>query len=57
MKMFQQVLNRSIEEKWKTSQHADAELTQYKKFFSEVKKYDHNKFASYSFAQKDWTSF
>ena len=46
VEMFQQVLNRLIEEKWKTSQQADAELSQYRKFISEAKKYHHNKFAS-----------
>ena len=52
VKMFQQVLNRLIEEKWKTSQQADAELTQYRKFISEAKKYHPNKYDSYSFAQE-----
>ena len=52
VKMFQQVLNRLIEEKWKISQQADAELTQYRKFISEAKKYHHNKKP-----RKDWTSF
>ena len=52
VKMFQQVLNRLIEEKWKASQQADAEHTQYRKFISEAKKYNHNKLSSYSFAQK-----
>ena len=51
VKMFQQMLNRLIEEKLKTSQQADAELTQYRKFISEAKKYHHNKCVSYSFAQ------
>ena len=37
VKMFQQVLNRLIEEKWKTSQQVDAELTQYRKFISKAK--------------------
>ena len=50
VKMFEQVLNRLIEEKWKTSQQADAELSQYRKFISEAKKYHHNKIASYSFS-------
>ena len=45
MKVLQQVLNRLIEEKWKTSQQADAELTQYRKIISEAKKDHHNKFA------------
>ena len=57
VKMFLQVLNRLIEERWKTSQQADAELTQYRKFISEAKKYHHNKFASYSLPRKDWTCF
>ena len=46
------MLNRLIKQKWKTSQQTDAELTQYRKFISEAKKYHHNKFASYSFAQE-----
>ena len=46
------MLNRLIEEKWKTRQQADAELTQYRKFISEAKKYHQNKFASHSFAQE-----
>ena len=57
VKMFQQVLNKLIEEKWKTSQQADAKLTQYKKFISEVKKYHHNKFASYSFIHESLDKF
>ena len=52
VKMFQQVMNRLIEKKWKTSQQVDAKLAQYRKFISEAKKYHHNKFASYSFAQE-----
>ena len=52
VKMLQQVLNRLIEEKWKTNQQADAELSQYRKFISGAKKYHHNKFASYRFAQE-----
>ena len=57
VKMFQQVLNRLIEGKWKTSQQADTELTQYWKFISETKKYYHNKFATYSFAQERLDNF
>ena len=52
VEMFKQVLNRLIEEKWKTSQQADAGLTWYKMFISEAKKYHHNKFPSYNFAQE-----
>ena len=52
MKVFQQVLNRLIEEKCKTSEQADAELTQNRKFISEAKKYHQHKFASNSFAQE-----
>ena len=39
-----------LKEKCKTSQQADTELTQYRKFISETKTYCHNKFASYSIA-------
>ena len=52
VKMFQQVLNRLIEEKWKIVHQADAECTHYRKFISETSKYHHNKFSSYSFAQE-----
>ena len=34
VKIFQQVLNRLIEEKWKTNEQADAELIQYRKVIS-----------------------
>ena len=56
-KMFQQMLNRLIEEKLMTSPQAEAELTQYRHFISEAKKYHHNKFASYSFAQERLDKF
>ena len=46
VRMFQQVLNRLTDEKWKTSQQADAELNQYRKVITEAKEYHHNKFAS-----------
>ena len=55
--MFQQVLNTLIEEKWKSSQQADTECTQYRKFISEAKKYHHNKFASYCFGQERLAKF
>ena len=57
VKKFPGVLNRLIEEKWKTSQQADAELTQYRNFMSEAKKYHHKKLTSYSFAQERLVKF
>ena len=57
LKMFQQVLNRLIEEKWMTNQQADAELTQYRKLIYDAKQYHLNKFTSYSFAQERLDKF
>ena len=57
VKMFPEVLNRWIEEEWKTSQQADAELTQNRNFMSEAKRYHHNRYASYSFAQERLDKF
>ena len=50
--MFLQILKTMVEEKWKTNQQADSELTQFRKLISEAKKYHYERFATYSFTQK-----
>ena len=51
IKMFQQVLQRLIEAKWKTSGEADTVLAEYKKFVSEARKYHLQKFSSFKYGE------
>ena len=46
-KMFQQVLQILIENKWKTAEEADEVLVQYRKFVFDAKKYHTAKFSSF----------
>ena len=46
-----------LEQKWKTSQQAGAELTQYRKFIFEARKYQNSKFVSYSYAHERLEKF
>ena len=56
-KMFQQVLQRLIETRWKTSEEADTVLAQYRKLASEAKKYHLDNFSSFRIATDRLDSF
>ena len=46
IKMFQEVLQRLIETRWKTSEEADTVLAEYRKLVSDAKRYHLDKFSS-----------
>ena len=56
-KMFQQVLQRLIETRWKTSEEADTVLAQYRKLASDAKKYHLDKFSSFRIGTDRLDSF
>ena len=56
-KMFQQVLQRLIETRWKTLEEADTVLAQYGKLASDAKKYHLDKFLSFRIATDRLDSF
>ena len=47
IKMFQEVLQRLIETRWKTSEEADIVLAEYRKLVSDAKRYHLDKFSSF----------
>ena len=47
IKMFQEVLQRLIETRWKTSEEADTVLAEYRKLVSDAKRYHLDKFSSF----------
>ena len=54
-KMFQQVLQILIENKWKTAEEADTMLAQYRKFVFDAKKYHTASFLLLRVEKIDWT--
>ena len=56
-KMFQQVLQILIENKWKTAGEADTVLAQYRKFVFDAKKYHTAKFSSFKSGEDRLDSF
>ena len=56
-KMFQQVLQILIENKWKTAEEADNMLAQYRKFVFDAKKYNTAKFSSFKSGEDRVDSF
>ena len=56
-KMFQQVLQILIENKWKTVEEADTMLAQYRKFVFDAKKYHTAKFSSFKSGEDILDSF
>ena len=48
IKMFQEVLQRLIETRWKTSEEADTVLAEYRKLVSDAKRYHQDKFSSFT---------
>ena len=57
IKMFQQVLQILIENKWKTAEEADTVLAQYRKFVFDAKKYHIAKFSSFKSGEDRLDSF
>ena len=47
IKMFQEVLQRLIETRWKTSEEAGTVLAEYRKLVSDAKRYHLDKFLSF----------
>ena len=56
-KMFQQVLQILIENKWKTAEEANTVLAQYRKFVFDAKKYHRAKFSSFKSGEDRLDSF
>ena len=56
-KMFQQVLQILIENKWKTAEEADTMLAQYRKFVFDAEKYHTAKFSSFKSGEDRLDSF
>ena len=57
VKMFQEVLQRLIETRWKTSEEADTVLAEYRKLVSDAKRYHLDKFSSFKITTDRLDSF
>ena len=57
VKMSQEVLQRLIETRWKTSEEADTVLTEYRKLVSDAKRYHLDKFSSFKITTDRLYSF
>ena len=57
VKMFKQALIKLVDTKLKTTEQADGILTLHKKFVSEMKQYNHEKFASFKFRKDRLDAF
>ena len=57
IKMFQEVLQRLIETRWKTSEEADTVLAEYRKLVSDAKRYQLDKFSSFKITTDRLDSF
>ena len=57
IKMFQEVLQRLIETRWKTSEEADTVLAEYRKLVSDAKRYHLDKFSSFKITTDILDSF
>ena len=57
IKMFQEVLQRLIETRWKTSEEADTVLAKYRKLVSDAKRYHLDKFSSFKITTDRLDSF
>ena len=57
IKMFQEVLQRQIETRWKTSGDADTVLAEYRKLVSDTKRYHLDKFSSFKITTDILDSF
>ena len=57
VKMFQEVLQRLIETRWKTSEEADTVLAEYRKLVSDTKRYHLDKFSSFKITTDRLDSF
>ena len=57
IKMFQEVLQRLIETRWKTSEEADTVLAEYRKLVSDAKRYHPDKFSSFKITTDRLDSF
>ena len=57
IKMFQEVLQRLIETRWKTSEEADTVLAEYRKLVSDAKRYHLDKFSSFKITTDRLDSF
>ena len=57
IKMFQEVLQRLIETRWKTSEEADTVLAEYRKLVSDAKRYHLDKFSSFKIMTDRLDSF
>ena len=57
IKIFQEVLQRLIEMKWKTSEEADTVLAEYRKLVSDAKRYHLDKFSSFKITTDRLDSF
>ena len=57
IKMFQEVLQRLIETRWKTSEEADTVLVEYRKLVSDAKRYHLDKFSSFKITTDRSDSF
>ena len=57
VKMFQEVLQRLIETRWKTSEEADTVLAEYRKPVSDAKRYHLDKFSSFKITTDRLDSF
>ena len=57
IKMFQEVLQRLIETRWKTAEEADTVLVEYRKLVSDAKRYHHDKFSSFKITTDRLDSF
>ena len=55
--MFQEVLQRLIETRWKTSEEADTVLAEYRKLVSDAKRYHLDKFSSFKITTDRLDSF
>ena len=57
VKMFQEVLQRLIETRWKTSEEANTVLAEYRKLVSDAKRYHLDKFSSFKITSDRLDSF
>ena len=57
IKMFQEVLQRLIDTRWKTSEEADTVLAEYRKLVSDAKRYHLDKFSSFKITTDRLDSF
>ena len=57
VKMFQEVLQRLIETRWKTSEEANTVLAEYRKLVSDAKRYHLDKFSSFKITTDRLDSF